>query len=91
MFILKFFKKINRKLNLVLDELDLIYANQEKIMTQLDEVQAYAARIDAATNELAADLQVLKDALLAAGNLTDESKVVLESVIGRLEGLGQEQ
>lgn len=92
MFILiKMFKKINNKLKLILDALALIISNQEHMMSQLDEVQAYAARIDAATNEIAADLQILKDALAAAGSLTDESKATLESVIGRLEGLGQEQ
>ena len=84
-------KKLNDKLNDVLAILEIVVTNQRKIMAQLDEVQAYAAQIDAATNEIAADLQALKDQLAAAGSLTPESKAVLDSVVARLTDLGAQQ
>lgn len=79
---------IGKKATKILAKLDEILDNQETIMSQNDDVLVYAARIDAATNELAADIKAL---LERETGLTDESKATLERVTSRLEVLGTEQ
>jgi hypothetical protein len=52
------------------------------------EVAGYAQRIDAATNDIAADIQRILNAPTTA--LSEEDRKALELVVGNLEALGAE-
>jgi predicted outer membrane protein len=66
-----------------------ILQNQEIIMSQNAEVLAYAERIDAATNNIAADI---KKILENPGNvLSDEDRATLDASVAKLEALAAER
>lgn len=52
------------------------------------QIQAFADRLDAASNEIAKDLKDLRDKIAAGTPLTPEDNALLESNIARLEALG---
>lgn len=52
------------------------------------EVAAYAQRISAATDDIAADIQRILDA--PTTTLSDEDRAVLEASVSKLEALGAE-
>jgi hypothetical protein len=52
------------------------------------EVAGYAQRIDAATNDIAADIQRILDS--PTTSLSDEDRQALELVVGNLDALGAE-
>ena len=52
------------------------------------EVAAYAQRINAATDDIAADIQKILDNPATA--LSDEDRAVLEASVAKLEALGAE-
>jgi len=56
----------------VLERLNLIISKLELIMTRQERIEAAIANLNAGTNEIAADLQKLKDEI-AAGNVTEET------------------
>lgn len=58
------------------------------IIIKLHKMEELLTRLDSATNEIAADLQALRDQL--KDSTTPEQKTKLESLITRLEGLGQD-
>ena len=62
----------------------------DKMATTIEAVQQFAAQIDAATTELANDLQALKDQLAGAGT-PEEVQAILQPVLDRLNNLGQQQ
>ncbi len=62
----------------------------DKMGTTIEEVQQFAAQIDAATTEIANDLQALKDQLAGAGT-PEEVQAILQPVLDRLNNLGQAQ
>jgi len=70
--------------------LNLIITNTEKIMTKQERLDQALADLNAGTNEIAADLQKLKDEI-AAGNISEESLAALETNIAVLTELGTQQ
>lgn len=76
---------------ILLATLFYIIKNQETIMATLAQFEAALARIDAATTDIAADLQALKDQIAGAGLSSEvESEVLakLEAAASKLEGIG---
>jgi hypothetical protein len=69
--------------------LEEIQGNLEAIMAQNAEVLAYAARIDEATNNIAADIQKILDN--PSNVLSDEDRAALEASVGKLEALAAER
>jgi len=55
--------------------------------TKSEQVQALNERFNAATNEVAADLQTLRDKI-KDGTVSDADVAALEANIARLEGMG---
>ncbi|MEO6610707.1 MAG: hypothetical protein ABIT05_01195 [Chitinophagaceae bacterium] len=74
----------------VLRRLDLIIVKLDLIMTKEERLAQAVADLNTGTNEIAADLQKLKDEL-AAGNVSEESLAALETNIAVLQQLGQAQ
>jgi hypothetical protein len=68
------------KLDLIISKLDLIMTKQEKLDAALD-------RLNTTTNDIAADLVLLKQQI-AAGTVTDESLARLDANVATLEALG---
>lgn len=71
---------INEKLTLIIYQNKIIMAKQEQF-------DALLQRLDATTNDIAADLTLLKEQI-AAGTISDESLAKLDSNIAKLEALG---
>lgn len=74
---------VNTRLNLIITKLD-------DIMTREERLQQAIENLNAGTNEIAADLQKLKDEI-AAGNVSEESLTALEDNIAVLQQLGTQQ
>ena len=74
----------------VLERLNLIISKLELIMTRQERIEAAIANLNAGTNEIAADLQKLKDEI-AAGNVTEETLQLLDDNIAVLQQLGSAQ
>lgn len=74
----------------VFKRLDLILSKIDKIMTRQEKLDQAIADLNAGTNEIAADLQRLKDEI-AAGNVSDESLQSLADNIEVLKQLGNAQ
>lgn len=68
----------------------IVLAIQRGVDMVRQEVKDFAARMDAATNNLAADIQRIKDQLAAAGKLTDEEKAELERIASRAEAMAND-
>jgi hypothetical protein len=69
----------------------VIIKNQNKIMATLEQFEAALARIDAATTDIAADIQSLKDQIAGAGLPADVENSVLsrlDTIAGQLEAIG---
>lgn len=97
--------KIVTKLNLILEKvdvleqgdleiklftkLDLIIQNQNVIMGKQERILAAIAELDSATNEVASDLQALRDQLAEEG-VSNETLDTLDEKIARLKVLGQD-
>lgn len=67
----------------------LIFQKLNLIMTKQEQLDAALSKIDAATNDIAADLKLLKGEILA-GAVTDESLAKLDLNAAALEALGNE-
>mgnify|MGYP001575948878 CR=1 FL=1 len=52
------------------------------------QIQAFSDRVNAATNEIAKDLQDLRDKIAAGTPLTPEDVTVLDGIASRLEAMG---
>lgn len=72
----------------VLRLLNHIIQNQNKIMAKQDQMNELLTRLNAATNELAADLQKLRDE--NADKISQESLDTLDAAIKALEVMGQD-
>lgn len=70
--------------------LDLIISKLDEVMNRQERLDAAIADLNAGTNEIAADLQKLKDEI-AAGNISEESLKNLEDNIEVLKQLGTAQ
>lgn len=64
-----------------------LQAQQEQLMAKQEEFDARMTQIDEATNEIAKDLQALRDAL-AGGTIPDAAIATLDAKIARLKLLG---
>lgn len=60
----------------------------DNMATVIEKVQELAAAISVATDEISADLQILKDQLAAAGT-PEEVQEILQPILDRLTALGQ--
>lgn len=69
------------------ESLNLINNKLDKIMAKQEQFDAMVARLNTATNDIAADLKLLKDQI-AAGTVSDESLAKLDADIVKLEALG---
>lgn len=69
---------------LVLAELKAL---KEAVLTQSEKIAELTTRLDAATNEIASDLQALRDKL---ASVTDVDLAPLDASISRLEALGRD-
>lgn len=54
------------------------------------QIQAFRDRVNAATNEIAADLKALRDKIAAGTTLTPEDAAVLDGLATKLEAMGQD-
>ncbi len=54
------------------------------------QIQAFSDRVDAATDEIAADLKALRDKIAAGTPLTADDQALLDAKIVRLEALGKD-
>lgn len=70
--------------------LDLLTTKIDAIMTVQERLEKAIADLNEGTNEIAADLQALKDQI-AAGTVSPESMAKLEENIQILQQLGQQQ
>lgn len=52
------------------------------------QIQAFSDRVNAATNEIAADLKALRDKIAAGAQLTPEDAAVLDGLATKLEAMG---
>lgn len=52
------------------------------------QIQAFSDRVNAATNEIAADLKALRDKIAAGTPLSPEDAAVLDGLATRLEAIG---
>lgn len=76
----------------IMEKLNLIINNQNLIMATLEQFQNALNRIDAATTDIANDLQNLKDQIAGAGlpsELEEQVLASLENAASRLEGMAQ--
>ena len=70
-------------------KLDLIISKLEKIMSVNDQILAFVSEINDATNQIAANLQALRDQI-AAGTVSPEALALLDSNINTLQALAAE-
>ncbi len=75
--------EINKKLDFLINKI-------EQLMTVQERVDAALAGLNNVTNEIAADLKALKDAI-AAGTVSEETVAKLEQNIAVLEAIAAEQ
>lgn len=61
-----------------------------RLMNASDQIAAFAARLDAATTEIAKDLKELRDKVAAGSALTPEDAAKLDALAARLERMGQD-
>ena len=73
--------------SLFLEKLNLIIDQNKKIMAKQEQFDALIQRLNLATNDIAADLTLLKEQI-AAGTVSDESLAKLDTNIAALETLG---
>lgn len=71
----------------ILSILNLIKLQNHKIMAQQEKFDVLIGRLNVVTNDIAADLKLLKDQI-AAGTISDESLANLDTNITALETLG---
>lgn len=74
----------------ILETVSIINSKLDQIMTRQEKLDQAIADLNAGTNEIAADLQKLKDEL-AAGSVSDESLQALTDNIAILQQLGTQQ
>lgn len=74
----------------LLETVSIINSKLDQIMTRQEKLDQAIADLNAGTNEIAADLQKLKDEL-AAGAVSDESLQALTDNIAILQQLGTQQ
>lgn len=65
----------------------ILYKQNKSIMGKQEQFDAMITRLNAATNDIAADLTLLKEQI-AAGTVSDESLARLDQHIASLEALG---
>ena len=63
---------------------------KEQLMAVSAQIAAFAAKVDAATTEIANDLKALRDKLAAASVLTPEDTAVLDGIVSTLDALGKD-
>lgn len=68
-------------------KLDYVISQNKIIMSKQETLDALLVRLNATTNDIAADLKLLKDQI-AAGTVSDESLAKLDVNIQALEALG---
>lgn len=61
---------------------------KESLMTVSSQIAAFSARVNTATNEIAADLQALRDKITTGGSLSEADAAVLDGIATRLEVMG---
>jgi hypothetical protein len=83
-----FLRRIARRQESILNNQTIIYRELRKMAKVTDEIKAFSAKIDAATDAIAARLQKLIDS--ADSGLTDEAKAILQEDVDRLEALGKD-
>jgi chromosome segregation ATPase len=71
----------------LIEQVGLLVKQGEKIMAAIDDLRALLQRVDAATTEIAADLQALKDKIgtQMTQEEVDEVKAGLEAAASKLE------
>lgn len=74
----------------IFETVSIINTKLDQIMTRQEKLDQAIADLNAGTNEIAADLQKLKDEL-AAGTVSDESLQALTDNIAILQQLGTQQ
>ena len=69
-------------------DIDNLKLQQEHVMATQAQFDERMGKIDAATSEIAADLQALRNELKESGAVSDENLAVLDAKIARLVVLG---
>jgi len=54
------------------------------------QIQDFSDRVNAATNEIAADLKALRDKLAAGATMSAEDAAVLDGIVANLELMGKD-
>jgi len=82
---------VGEKLDRILSLLGVLQTQQqEHHMAVSAQIQAFSERVNLATNELAADLQALRDKIAAGTALTPEDVAVLDGIATQLEAMGKD-
>lgn len=71
------------------DRLALLEAQGAALMARQQDVDRIITDLNAATNEIAADLERLRGEI-TAGAVSEESVALLDNLVVRLQGLGQD-
>lgn len=82
---------VSEKLTQILTTLGVMETHQkEHLMAVSAQIQAFSDRVNTATNEIAADLQALRDKIAAGTALSAEDTALLDAAAARLEAMGQD-
>lgn len=81
----------SRKLDQILDAIETLSKQMgAKLMAVSAQIAEFSRRVDAATNEIAKDLQDLRDKIAAGTPLTQEDADELNRLATRLEEMGKD-
>jgi hypothetical protein len=69
-------------------DVNALQAQMGRVMAKQEDFDARMGLMDAATNEIASDLQALRDELKAGGAVSDANLATLDAKIARLQVLG---
>lgn len=79
-----------QKLEVLSAQLTALHQQGVQHMAVTETIRVFAARVDAATNEIASDIRVLRDKVAAGTPLTEEDQAELDRLATALEALGRD-
>lgn len=85
----KAMQAVQERLDLLLTHIHRVFTQGEQLMSAADDLKAGIAKIDSATNNIAADIQRLKDKITSSMSPADvaDVKAQLDAAVSRLEGI----
>ena len=83
-------EKLLRRQQRILDNQLIVFERMEAMSEVLDQIKDFAAKIDAATNAVAARIQALIDKVNAGTATPEEIAAVLQPEVDRLTEMGKD-